>query len=66
MLKGVNQMNTMQSFYASLSSDKLSDAYQKILVELTKLSREQMHALESDLAWQEWGAEKVTQPQLQA
>ena len=61
-------MNTMQSFYASLSSDKLRDTYLKILVDLTKLSREQMSALESDMAWQDWGAEKQTQtqPQTQA
>ena len=58
-------MNTMQSFYASLSSDKLRDTYLKTLVDLTKLSREQMSALESDMAWQDWGAEKQTQTQPQ-
>jgi hypothetical protein len=64
-LKGVNQMNTMQSFYTSLSSNKPVDAYLKILAEITKLSREQMQALKSDLAWQDWSAEKVTQAEIQ-
>ena len=55
-------MNTMQSFYASLSSsDTLLDTYLKILANLTKLSRDEMSALESDLSWQEWGAENVMQ-----
>lgn len=48
-------MNTMQSFYASLSSiDKLQEAYLKILADLTKLSLEQMDALKSDEGWQNW------------
>jgi hypothetical protein len=59
-------MNTMQSFYASLSSDALEDMYLKILAELTKLNRQQMSALESDMSWQDWGAEKITQAQTQA
>lgn len=59
-------MNTMQSFYASLSSDKLRDTYLKVLADLTKLSREQMSALESDMSWQSWSDEKVTQPQTEA
>lgn len=55
-------MNTMQSFYALLSSsDKLLDTYLKILADLTKLSRDEMSALESDLSWQQWGAENVMQ-----
>lgn len=64
-LKGVNQMNTMQSFYASLSSNKPVDAYLKILAEITKLSREQMRALKSEMAWQDWSAENVTQTVIQ-
>jgi hypothetical protein len=59
-------MNTMQSFYASLSSDKLRDTYLQILADLTKLNLEQISALESDMAWQDWSGEKVTQPQIQA
>lgn len=59
-------MNTMQSFYASLSSDELRDTYLKYLAELTKLNHEQISSLESDMTWQDWSAEKVTQPQLQA
>jgi hypothetical protein len=49
-------MNTMQSFYASLSSsDKPLDTYLKILADLTKIKREQAKALVSDMGWQEWG-----------
>jgi hypothetical protein len=59
-------MNTMQSFYSSLSSDELRDTYLKILANLTQLNREQIRPLESNAGWQEWSAEKVTQPQLQA
>ena len=53
-------MNTMQSFYASLSSsDKPLDSYLKILADLTKLSRDEMSALESDLSWQSWDAQSA-------
>ena len=59
-------MNTMQSFYAALSSNKLNDVYLKGLAELTKLSSEQMTALKSDMTWQDWSAEKQTHSQVQA
>ena len=53
-------MNTMQSFYTSLSSsDKPLDAYLKILADLTKINPEQAKALMSDLAWQSWDAQSA-------
>jgi len=53
-------MNTMQSFYASLSSsDTLSDTYLKILADLSKINREQANALMSDMAWQSWDAQSA-------
>ena len=53
-------MNTMQSFYASLSSsDTLSDTYLKILADLSKINREQVNALMSDMAWQSWDAQSA-------
>ena len=51
-------MNSMQSFYASLSSANLLDTYLKILADLTKLNREQIRVLESDMSWQSWGEEE--------
>ena len=59
-------MSTMQSFYASLSSDELRGTYLKILADLTQLNGEQIRPLESNAGWQTWGAEKITQPQPQA
>jgi len=47
-------MNTMQSFYMSLSSNKLQNAYLKILSGLTKINREKIKVLMSELGWQEW------------
>ena len=49
-------MNTMQSFYISLSSsDKSLDTYLKTLADLTRINHEQAKALLSDLGWQQWG-----------
>ena len=60
-------MNSMQDFYANISSkERLKDAYVSILVEITKLSREQMSALKSDMTWQDWSTDNQAQPQIQA
>jgi len=46
----------MNMFYQSLVSKSASPKpYLKALVKLTKASHEQMNALASDLAWQQWG-----------
>ena len=48
-------MNTMQSFYASLSSaPKLQGSYLNILFEITRISPSQANALRSNLGWQSW------------
>ena len=48
-------MNNMQDLYESLSSNnKSKETYLEILAKLTKITREQMNALASDLAWQSW------------
>ena len=49
-------MNTMQGFYTviSSSSEELQNSYLKKLADLTKINREQAHALMSDMGWQEW------------
>ena len=49
-------MNTMQSFYASLSSTAGHQGiYMKALAILTRINRKQMDALVSGLGWQNWG-----------
>ena len=49
-------MNTMKGFYASISSaSRLCGSYLEALSEITRLSQQQVKALQSDLAWQEWG-----------
>jgi hypothetical protein len=49
-------MNTMKGFYASISSaSRLHGSYLEALSEITRMNRQQVKALQSDLAWQEWG-----------
>lgn len=49
-------MNTMKSFYTSISSSsRLHGSYLEALSEITRLSHQQVKALQSDLAWQNWG-----------
>jgi hypothetical protein len=49
-------MNNMQDFYSSIvSQDKLQETYVKIMADLTKINREQMNTLMSDMGWQDWG-----------
>jgi hypothetical protein len=46
----------MKSFYASISSaSRLHGSYLEALSEITRINRQQAKALQSDLAWQEWG-----------
>jgi hypothetical protein len=48
-------MLNMQTFYKLLSpKSKGTDAYFKTMHLLTRTSRTQMQALESDLSWQDW------------
>ena len=48
-------MNTMQGFYASISSGaRLHGSYLAALAEITRISHQQATALQSDLAWQNW------------
>jgi len=48
-------MNTMKSFYASISSaSRLQGSYLETLSEITKINHKQAHALKSDLGWQNW------------
>ena len=48
-------MNTMKGFYASISSGfQLHGSYLEALSEITKISRQQTRALQSDLGWQDW------------
>jgi hypothetical protein len=48
-------MNTMKSFYASISSaSRLQGPYLEALSEITRLSHQQAKALQSDMAWQQW------------
>ncbi|MFH1523919.1 MAG: hypothetical protein ABIF04_03050 [Chloroflexota bacterium] len=49
-------MLNMQTFYALLTKPfEKRDPYLDVMVALTKVDRAQMSALESDLAWQQWG-----------
>ena len=49
-------MSTMKGFYASISSaSRLHGSYLEALSEITRINRQQAKALQSDLAWQEWG-----------
>jgi hypothetical protein len=51
-------MLKMQDFHKLVfPATKRTDSYFKALNLLTKANRDQMSALESDLSWQEWGAE---------
>jgi len=55
-------MLRMQAFHKLISStSRRTDSYFKALNLLTKANRDEMSALESDLSWQEWGAENVMQ-----
>lgn len=57
-------MLNMKTFHKLIfPTSKKTDSYFKALNLLTKASRVQLSALESDRSWQEWGAEKLTQPQ---
>ena len=48
-------MNTMQSFYASISSvPKLHGSYLDILFKITRISLRQSKSLRSELGWQSW------------
>ena len=48
-------MNTMKSFYASISSiARLHDSYLEALSEITRMNHQQTKALRSDLGWQDW------------
>ena len=48
-------MNTMKSFYASISSAQLlHGSYLEALSEITVMNRQQINALRSDLGWQQW------------
>ena len=48
-------MNTMKSFYASISStSRLHGSYLEALSEITRMSHQHAKALRSDLGWQEW------------
>ena len=49
-------MNTMKSFYASITSAaRLQGPYLEALSEITGINRRQTKALLSDMGWQEWG-----------
>lgn len=49
-------MNTMKSFYASITSaSSLQGPYLEALSEITGINRRQTKALLSDMGWQEWG-----------
>jgi len=51
-------MNTMKSFYVSLSAgSKLRDPYMEALSQITKIHHRQAMDLASDLGWQQWGAQ---------
>jgi hypothetical protein len=51
-------MLRMQDFHKLIfPASKATDSYFTALNQLTKASRDQMSTLESDLSWQEWGAE---------
>lgn len=51
-------MNTMKSFYTSISSGyRLHGSYLEALSEITRMSYQQARALKTDLAWQEWSQE---------
>jgi hypothetical protein len=48
-------MNTMKSFYASISSaSRLHGSYLEALSEITRLNPQQAKILRSDLGWQDW------------
>ena len=48
-------MNTMKSFYASISSaSRLHGSYLEALSEISKMSHQQAKALQSDMTWQDW------------
>ena len=48
-------MNTMKGFYASISVSEPHGSYLEALSEITRMSRQQVKTLQSDLAWQDWG-----------
>jgi hypothetical protein len=51
-IKGENQMNT---FYHLLLNETASqEPYHKALINLTRATHDQLKALKSDLAWQQW------------
>ena len=48
-------MNTMKSFYASISStSQLQGSYTEALSEIARMSRQQAQSLQSELTWQNW------------
>jgi hypothetical protein len=48
-------MNTMKGFYASISSaSRLHGSYLEALSEITRLSHQQVKALQSGMTWQDW------------
>ena len=49
-------MNTMKSFYASITSaSKPHGPYMEALSEITGINRRQTNTLMSDMGWQQWG-----------
>ena len=52
-------MNTMESFYASISSAaRLHGSYLEALSEITRMSYKQAKALRSDQGWQDWSPQE--------
>lgn len=55
----------MKTFHKLLfTTSKNQDPYLEILALITQASQSQIDSMKSDLAWQSWGAESVTQPQV--
>jgi hypothetical protein len=48
-------MNTMKGFYASITStSRLHGSYLEALSEITRMSRQQAKAVQSEMTWQDW------------
>ena len=51
-------MNTMKGFFESVSSaSQLRGSYLAALSEITKMSYQQVKALQSEMTWQDWSSQ---------